>query len=89
MPIETFITNVISNLPNFAIAVVVLYWQEKRIEKLLEVQAKLIDQLLDMADARDDAVKDVRSLVGRIVHDSAVSQTRRAQSAPPRKFEGD
>lgn len=74
MAIETFITNLLNALPNFAIAIVVLYWQEKRIERLLEVQAKLIDQLLQMADDRDNAVHDVRNLVGRIVHDSKVQR---------------
>lgn len=72
MAIETFLTNLLTALPNFSIAIVVLYWQERRIERLLEVQAKLIDQLLTMADDRDNAVQDVRTLVGRIVHDSSV-----------------
>lgn len=77
MAIDTFITNLLNALPNFAIAIVVLYWQEKRIERLLEVQAKLIDQLLVMADDRDNAVRDVRNLVGQIVHDSKVQIPKR------------
>lgn len=87
MQIETLIANIINNLPNFAIAVVVLYWQEKRIERLLEVQAQLINQLLAMADDRDNAVRDVRTLIGSIVHDSKVNVPRRPQA--PRYPEGD
>jgi hypothetical protein len=87
MPIDTFVTNIISNLPNFAIAVVVLYWQEKRIATLLDVQAKLIDQLLAMADDRDDAVREVRTLMGNIVHDSKVNVPKR--NAPGGRYGGE
>lgn len=43
---EQLLTNVITNLPNFAVAFVVLWWQKQTIDQLLANQTKLIDQLL-------------------------------------------
>jgi hypothetical protein len=46
---ETLFESVIVNLPNFAVAFVVLYWQSKMIDKLLDNQTRLLERLLDKA----------------------------------------
>lgn len=48
---DEFIKGLITQAPNLAIAVVVLYWQKKTIDMLLANQTALIDRLLAYADA--------------------------------------
>lgn len=47
---DEFIKGLITQAPNLAIAVVVLYWQKKTIDMLLANQTALIDRLLAYAD---------------------------------------
>lgn len=47
---EQLLINVITNLPNFAVALVVLWWQKQTIDQLLDNQTKLIDRLLQYVD---------------------------------------
>lgn len=47
---EELIINIIANMPNFAVAIVMLYWQKQTIDKLLENQSKLIERLLQYVD---------------------------------------
>lgn len=47
---EQLFTNLLSQFPNFAVALVMLWWQKVTIEKLLETQTKLIDRLLTYVD---------------------------------------
>jgi hypothetical protein len=47
---EQLLINVVTNLPNFAVAIVMLFWQRQIIEKLLESQSHLIDRLLQYVD---------------------------------------
>lgn len=42
--------NIITNLPNFAVALVMLWWQKQTIDQLLAVQEKLIERLLAYVD---------------------------------------
>lgn len=51
---EDLLLNVITNLPNFAVAIIMLFWQRQTIDRLLDTQAKLVDRLLDYVD-RDKA----------------------------------
>lgn len=50
MTIEALISDLITQLPNLAVAAVVLFWQRQTIDRLLEQQQKLIDKLLAMVD---------------------------------------
>lgn len=72
--VDQIIINMIENLPNVAIAAIVLYWYEQRIKHLLDVQSKLTDRLMENADVDRQAVEDVRDLVGAIVHQSKVKR---------------
>lgn len=47
---EQMLANVITNLPNFAVALVMLWWQKQTIDTLLANQTKLIDRLLEYVD---------------------------------------
>lgn len=47
---EELIVNVIANIPNFAVALIMLHWQKQTIDKLLENQSKLIERLLQYVD---------------------------------------
>ena len=47
---------IITNLPNFAVALVMLWWQKQTIDQLLENQTKLIDRLLTYVDKDADAM---------------------------------
>lgn len=51
---EQLLANVITNIPNFAVAIVVLYWQRQTIDRLIDSHAKLSDRFLDYV-ARDNA----------------------------------
>jgi len=37
-----------SNLPNLTVALLALWWASQRIDKLLDNQSKLIDQLIEL-----------------------------------------
>lgn len=50
MTVEQLVITIFEQLPNLAIAVLALYWQTQRFDKLLEAQTKLIDKLLQMVD---------------------------------------
>lgn len=50
MTVETLVSSIIDQLPNLAIALLVLYWQRKTIDDLLSHQRTLIDRLLQMVD---------------------------------------
>lgn len=45
---EQLISQVVSNLPNLAVAVAVLYWQKQTIDQLLAHQRQLLDKLIEM-----------------------------------------
>lgn len=47
---EQLLANVITNVPNFAVALVMLWWQKQTIDTLLANQTKLIDRLLEYVD---------------------------------------
>jgi hypothetical protein len=47
---EELMMNVIANLPNFAVALVMLYWQRQTIDRLMATQDKLIERLLTYVD---------------------------------------
>lgn len=51
---EQLLLNVVTNIPNFAVAIIMLFWQRQTIDRLLDTQAKLVDRLLDYVD-RDKA----------------------------------
>jgi len=44
------LVNMITLLPNFAVGLVMLYWQRQTIDRLLETQSKLIERLVKYAD---------------------------------------
>jgi len=48
--LEQLISSVVLNIPNFSVALLVVYWQSKMIDKLLDNQAKLLDKLLDQIE---------------------------------------
>jgi hypothetical protein len=45
---EELVIRMIEQLPNVCVAILVLYWQRKLIEKLLDVQQQQLDALLDI-----------------------------------------
>ena len=47
---DAMLQNLITNLPNFAVALVMLWWQKQTIDQLLENQKALIDRLLQYVD---------------------------------------
>lgn len=51
--------NVIQQLPNFAVALIMLYWQKQTIDQLLANQTKLIDRLLEYVDTDKRTVQRV------------------------------
>ena len=56
MTVEQWIADLIVQLPNLAVALLVLWWQRMMIDKLLEHQHTLIDKLIQMVDdVRDGA----------------------------------
>jgi hypothetical protein len=56
---DQLLTNVITQLPNFAVALVMLWWQKQTIDQLLDNQTKLIDRLLTYVDNDKQAVQRV------------------------------
>ncbi len=56
---DQFLTNIITQLPNFAVALVMLWWQKQTIDQLLENQTKLIDRLLTYVDNDKQTVQHV------------------------------
>lgn len=56
---DQFLTNIITQLPNFAVALVMLWWQKQTIDQLLENQTKLIDRLLTYVDNDKQTVQRV------------------------------
>jgi hypothetical protein len=56
---EQLLINVVTNLPNFAVAIIMLFWQRQIIEKLLESQSHLIDRLLQYVDNDKQAAERV------------------------------
>jgi hypothetical protein len=45
---EAAVTTLLSNMPNIAVALLALWWASQRIDKLLDNQSKLIDQLIEL-----------------------------------------
>lgn len=56
---DQLLTNVITQLPNFAVALIMLWWQKQTIDQLLENQTKLIDRLLSYVDNDKQTVQRV------------------------------
>jgi hypothetical protein len=48
MNVESAVTTLLSNMPNLAVALLALWWASQRIDKLLDNQSKLIDQLIEL-----------------------------------------
>jgi hypothetical protein len=48
MSMENAVSTMMSNLPNLAVALLALWWASQRIDKLLDNQSKLIDQLIEL-----------------------------------------
>jgi hypothetical protein len=51
--LEELVTSVILNIPNFSVAILVVFWQNRMIDKLLENQRVLLERLLNQADESD------------------------------------
>lgn len=45
-----FLMRLLDNLPNLAIAVIVLYWQNQTINKLIESQTELIERYTSLIE---------------------------------------
>lgn len=45
---EAALTSLISGAPNMAVALLALWWTTQRIDKLLEHQSRLLDELVEM-----------------------------------------
>jgi hypothetical protein len=50
---EQIILNMLEQLPNMAVAIVVLWWQQKTINRLVDSQIELIDKYTSMVDQRN------------------------------------
>lgn len=50
MTLEQWFADLVVQLPNMAVALLVLYWQRKTIDELLLHQRTLVDKLLQMVD---------------------------------------
>ena len=50
MTVEQWLSDLVAQLPNLAIALLVLYWQRQTIDSLLNHQRQLIDKLVEMVD---------------------------------------
>lgn len=74
--VETFVTSIISLLPNIAVAIWMLYQQGRTIDSLLDNQTKLIDRLLNYIDS-DKA--EARRMVAQV--------TPPPKTQPKRQFE--
>lgn len=48
MDMENAIMSLIQSLPNIAVALLALWWTTQRIDKLLEHQSRLLDELVEM-----------------------------------------
>lgn len=66
---DAVITNLITNLPNFAVALVMLWWQKQTIDQLLATQKDLISQLLQYVDKDKETAR-------RLVREAASSTSR-------------
>lgn len=58
---DALLSNVISSLPNIAVALLMLYWQKQTIDSLLATQTKLIDQLMTYVKQDKETVQQVIS----------------------------
>ncbi len=47
---DELLKQVITGLPNMAVALLALYWQAQRMDKLIDLQAELIRKYTDMVD---------------------------------------
>lgn len=56
---EQAVLNLVNLLPNFAIGLLMLYWQRQTIDRLLDTQSKLIDRLLQYVDSDKEAFRAV------------------------------
>ena len=56
---ENLLLEFVGQLPNLGVAVAILWWQSKTIERLLNTQEKLIDQLLTRAEAKTKFIDDL------------------------------
>jgi len=54
---DQILVNVLTLLPNFAVGLLMLYWQRQTIDRLLETQSKLIDRLLQYVDTDKQLVR--------------------------------
>lgn len=50
MTIETWFAEFVTQMPYLAVPLLVLYWQRKTIDELLQHQRTLVDKLLQMVD---------------------------------------
>jgi hypothetical protein len=50
---EQMILNMLEQLPNMAVAIVVLWWQQKTINRLGDSQIELIEKYTNMVDQRN------------------------------------
>ena len=56
MSMENAVSTMMSNLPNLAVALLALWWASQRIDKLLDHQSKLVDQLIELMREHRKAV---------------------------------
>lgn len=68
---DAMLQNLITNLPNFAVALVMLWWQKQTIDQLLSVQERLIERLLAYVDNDKREAAQVLSIVKEGKKDAA------------------
>lgn len=68
---DAMLQNLITNLPNFAVALVMLWWQKQTIDQLLSVQERLIERLLAYVDNDKREAAQVLSIVKDAKKDAA------------------
>lgn len=51
---DEFVMNAIANLPNFGVALLMLFWQQQTIKLLLDAQQKHIDRLFEMSSREQE-----------------------------------
>jgi hypothetical protein len=69
MSMENAVSAMMSNLPNLAVALLALWWASQRIDKLLDNQSKLIDQLIEL-------MREHRKAINGSVYAGAPSERR-------------
>ena len=59
-----FLTSLVSSLPNLAVAIWCIWNYQKTIEKLIDQENKLLDQLLVRVNSDDKATQNLRPMSG-------------------------